>query len=230
MHLKFKAFRAISDLSTCLNFKEEHVNVLKDYGITNITTNNDDWMYNPNIYCIVAQSPIDDKVLGGVRIQISDENNLLPVEQAIGKMDNRIYNIVKNFRNTGGVGELCALWNAKAVAGVGVSTLLVRAAIAMSNQLPIGTLMCICADYTLKMFQQVGFIVDNSLGMNGEFPYPNQTYTARVLGIMNSITLGTAEKYDKQRMESLRENPIQQAIELGNMKEIKIDYNLILVK
>lgn len=230
MHLKFKAFRAVNDLNTCLNFKEEHINVLRDYGITNITTNNDEWMYNPNIYCIVAQSAVDNKVLGGVRLQLSDENILLPVELAIGKMDGRIYEIVKNFREHGGVAELCALWNAKAVAGIGVSTLLVRAAISIANQLPISTLMCICADYTLNMFQQVGFIIDNTLGMNGSFPYPNATYTARVLGIMNSITLNSAKEYDKSRMESLRQQPIQITIEIANTININSDYNLIIAK
>lgn len=133
MELEFNAFRAVEDYETCVLFKEGHQNVLRDYGITNITTNNDSWMYNPNIYCIVAQTSVDKKVLGGIRIQISDENNLLPVEAAIGKMDGRIYDLVKDFRNKGGVGELCALWNAKVIAGMGISILLTRAGISATN-------------------------------------------------------------------------------------------------
>ncbi len=228
MYLKFRAFRAISDLDTCLKFAEEHRNVLRDYGITNITTNNESWMYNPNIYCIIAQSTIDNKILGGVRIEISAEDNLLPVELAIGKMDAAIHRIVKNFRDGGGIAELCALWNAKAVAGIGLSMLLIRAGIAAASQLQISTLISICADYTLKMFQRAGFIIDQSLGLDGGFPYPNEKYTARVLGIMNARDLSTASDFDRTRIESLRENPVQVFAEQGTNREINVEYNLLI--
>lgn len=228
--LIFKAFRAINDPEACISYKEGHNAVLKDYGITNITTNNDVWMQNPNMYCIVALSSTTNETLGGIRIQISDEHTMLPVEKAIGKMDGRIYDLVKKFRNDGGVGELCALWNAKKVAGVGISILLTRAGISVTNQLDITTLVGICGEYTLKMFQKVGFVVDNSLGFNGLFPYPKDEFTARVLGILNSATLDTADPYDKSRIKAIRENPLQIASEMGTREEIEIEYNLQLVK
>lgn len=227
MHLRFIAFRAINEPELCERFKEGHRNVLLDYGIANITTNTNEWNKNPNMYCIVAINNEDERLVGGIRIQISDEDNYLPVEAAIGKMDARIHNIVTNFRNNGGVGELCALWNAKSVAGIGISILLTRAGISVTNQLSIKTLMGICADYTLKMFQQVGFVVENNLGNNGEFPYPNPSYTARVLGIMNAASLETAAVYDKERMSALRENPIQSCLE-KEKAEVTVDYNLII--
>lgn len=226
MHLKFKAFRAVNDPGTCIKFKEEHRNVLRDYGISNITTNTDGWMYDPNVYCLVAESYDDGRVLGGVRIQVSAEGSLLPLELAVGKMDEKVHSIVKNFRDNGGVGELCALWNAKAVAGMGVSVLMVRAIVAASAQLPISALMCICADYTLQMFMNAGFVIDDSLGMNGEFAYPNANYTARVLGIMNPRVLDSANAYDKTRMQALRENPEQTITEKGAAAQIKVNYSL----
>lgn len=230
MQLKFRAFKAVNEIDTCLNFIEEHRNVLRDYNISNITTNTESWMHNPNVYCVIAQQKEDDKIVGGLRIQLSDKETLLPVELAIGKMDNRIHDIVKKFRDGGGVAELCALWNAKSVAGIGVSRLLVRAGIAASNQIEMNTLICICADYTLAMFQQVGFVVDDSLGMDGGFPYPNAAYTARVLGIMNPALLNNASAFDKMRMESLRQEPVQNFKEFGNGREIEIDYNLVIAK
>jgi len=228
--LIFKAFRAINNPNACLDYKTGHNSVLKDYGITNITTNNDVWMQDPNMYCIVALSADGKQTLGGIRIQISDENNLLPVEKAIGKMDGRIYDIVKKFREEGGVGELCALWNAKIVAGVGISILLTRAGISVTNQLNINTLVGICGEYTLKMFQRVGFVVDNSLGFNGLFPYPKDEFTARVLGILNSSTLDTADPYDKARIQTIRSNPVQTVLEQGTREQIEIDYQLIMDK
>jgi len=226
MHLIFTAFRAIDKPDVCAEFKQEHNNVLRDYGIVNITSNTETWMHNPNIYCVVARESQTNKVVGGVRIQVSDEKTALPVELAVGKMDEKIYSLVKNFREHGGVGELNALWNAKSVAGMGVSVLLVRAVIAISNQIPIHTLMCICADYTIQMFKKVGFVIDNSLGTSGTFPYPNALYTARVLGIMNPATLEAASETDRERILSLRENPVQRFKEKGTTDYIDAEYEL----
>ncbi|MCC6721122.1 MAG: hypothetical protein IT243_02900 [Bacteroidia bacterium] len=228
--LLFRAFRAIDEPDTCIRYRDGHVSVLKDYGITNITTNNDEWMKNPNIYGIVAEIYPDMEVVGGIRVQKSDEQNWLPVEKAISKMDPRIHDIVKKYRENGGVGELCALWNAKRVAGIGISVLLTRAGISMANQLDFETLVGICAEYTLEMFKKVGFVVDDSLGVKGEFQYPNENYIARVLGIMNASTLSTADEYDKMRMQSLREYPEQLTVEQGTKEKIEIQYNLILPK
>ncbi len=228
--LIFRAFRAIDDLEACRAYKEGHGSVLKDYGITNITTNNDEWMQDPRMYCIVALSEDGKETLGGIRIQISAEGHLLPVEKAIGKMDARIYTLVEKFRNAGGVGELCALWNAKSIAGMGISIMLTRAGISITNQVGIKTLVGICGEYTLKMFQKVGFVVDNSLGLNGLFPYPKGEYTARVLGILNASTLETADDYDKTRIESIRSSPEQTAIEEGPKDKITIIYKLTIAK
>ena len=143
-------------------------------------------------------------------------------------MDPNIHNIVNSYIDEG-VGELCALWNAKEVAGLGLSLLLTRAGISMVNQVNCKTLMGICADYTMKMFRKVGFVVDSSLGENGEFVYPNKNYVARVLGILNASDLSTAEEIDQQRMESLRNDPGQRFTESGpDGIEIDINYSLFI--
>jgi hypothetical protein len=230
MKIKFIGYRAIESIENCHRFKEGHEKVLLDYGITNITTNTFEWMKDPNVYVVMAISTDNDEVVGGIRIHISGENTSLPVESAVGHMDPNIYNIVKHFRQHGGVAELCALWNAKKVAGKGVSTLLTRASIAATIQLNFQTLMGICADYTMDMFNRVGFRVNPELGNSGEFKYPNENYIARVLGIMNAITLETAHPYDKERMISLRENLIQLCNENERKGQIEADYNLIFSK
>ncbi|MFM9946224.1 MAG: hypothetical protein ACKVQB_13420 [Bacteroidia bacterium] len=228
--MSLRAFRAIDEPETCIKYRDGHVSVLIDYGVTGITTNNDEWMQNPYIYVIVAELFPNKEIVGGIRLQISDETRSLPIEKAIGKMDPRIFDIVKNFRENGGVGELCGLWNAKVIAGVGVSILLTRAGISIANQLQFETLMGICAEYTLEMFRRVGFVVNSSLGLKGEFPYPNDNYITRVLGIMSAITLATADEYDKIRMQSLRDYPTQTAVEQGSKEQIEIEYNLTIKK
>jgi hypothetical protein len=225
--LTFKAFKAIDSQEMCKKYLEGHVIVLKDYGITNITSNNNDWMCHPQMYCVVALDS-ENELVGGIRVQVADMITPLPVEKAIGKMDDTIYEVVRNYHENGGVGELCALWISKKVAGLGVSILLTRAGISVTNQLTIKTLVGICAEYTLKMFKRVGFQVDHTLGTNGEFPYPNNTYVARVLGIMNAESLESAAEYDKERMQSLRLHPVQNYLEKETSESTLVEYNLII--
>lgn len=225
--IKFRAFHAPSEPETCQKYIEGHVKVLKDYGITNITSNNNEWVHWDFVWGIVAEDH-EGNLLGGIRAQLANESHMLPVEKAIGKIDPNIHQIVKSYIDEG-VGELCALWNAKSVAGMGLSIMLTRAGISIVNQISCKTLMGICADYTMGMFQRVGFVVDSSLGNKGEFIYPNENYIARVLGILNAKDLSTAQPYDRERMLSLRNNPNQIFSEIspkGN--SIEIDYSLKL--
>ncbi len=227
MKLIFRAFKALDNPELCEKYLAGHLEVLISYGITNITTNNKEWMKWDTVYCVIAEKE-DGTVVGGVRAQIADGINLLPVEKAIGKMDPRIHKVVGEYINDG-VGELCALWNAKEVAGTGLSIILTRAGISILNQIKCNTLMGICADYTLKMFTKVGFVVDNSLGNNGEFIYPNEKYIARVLGILNAKELSTADEFDREKMLDLRSKPLQTCIEkTPENLPIEIEYRLLM--
>ena len=85
-------------------------------------------MNNKNIYVIVALTEDKKEIVGGIRIHVADGEDPLPVEKAIGSIDHRIHGLINQYLETG-TGELCGLWNAKSVAGYGISILLVRAGI-----------------------------------------------------------------------------------------------------
>jgi hypothetical protein len=225
MLLKFRAFRAVDNTVLSERYLEGHGQVLRDYGITNITSNNKAWLDNPSIYCIIAENE-EGGFEGGIRVQLADGIHPLPVEKAIGHIDPKIYQLVANYQPVG-AGELSALWNSKAVAGRGISVFLTRAGISITNQINCNILLGICGDYTLKMFRNVGFVVDKTLGNNGEFLYPKDDFIARVLGILNAKNLKTAADEDRIRMLDLRKNPVQRVEELGPKGSVLIDYNLI---
>lgn len=228
MKIILKAFRAIDEPSLCELFLEGHGNVLKDYGVTNITSNTQKWMFNPSVYVVVAMDETSTQVLGGIRIHLADGIEMLPVEKAIGKIDPNIHIIVSSYQDEG-VGELCALWNAKQIAGLGISMLLTYAGISMTNQMSCKTLMGIGSDHTMEMFAKVGFTVDRSLGKNGDFVYPNENYIARVLGILNSKDLSTAEDYSREKMLNLRNHPMQECVEkTPKNSSIDVIYQLLL--
>src|SRR5262245_43561542 len=139
----FKAFVAADEPELCRQYAEGHVRVLKDYGITNITSNNHEWSKLKTVYCIVAYNE-EGEMVGGIRMQKADGVHQLPVEKAVGYMDPRIHGIISSYLEEG-VGELCALWNAKSVAGRGLSLLLTRAGISICSQVSISIMVGICA-------------------------------------------------------------------------------------
>jgi hypothetical protein len=227
LKILLRAFRAIDRPDICELFLKGHVKVLTDYGITNITTNNRKWISMPNVYVVVALNEDRSEVIGGVRIHLADGKEKLPLEKAIGKMDERVYAIIKKHIDTG-TGELCGLWNSKEVSGYGISLILIRAGISIVNQVSLSSLFTICADYTMPMVKKVGFTVEDSIGNHGEFIYPNENYIARVLKRINAITLELAEEHDRNRIFSLRVHPIQVFTEFGQKGGVVADYNLIL--
>lgn len=228
MHLRIRAFRAIDDHDTCRRFIKGHVDILKNYSITNITSNKPDWIWNPSVYGVIAESPDKKKTYGGVRVHTADGINPLPVEDAVSGLDSRIHDYIAKHAETG-TGEACAQWNSLEVAGMGLSPLLIRSAISIVSQLRLSSLFGICADYTLRMFQSVGYRIVYELGDNGDFVYPNSNYIARVIK-MDPISLKDVEEYNRERIFDLRERPDQRRLEQGRKGEMDVDYDLIIPK
>lgn len=225
--IKIRAYRAIDEKETCEEYMDGHVKVLIDYGITNITSNNNTWMHNPNMYCVIARDESEEMV-GGIRVQVADGVHPLPVEVAIGDVEPKIYSFIKEAAINGGIGELCGLWNSKKVKGMGISWLLTRAGISIINQIHIQTLTGICGGYTLPMFTKVGFVTNTDLGNKGEFLYPNENNIARAVGILNAVSLKTADPYDKEKILTLRDNPQQCRVEEGPKGNLTVDYNMTI--
>jgi len=220
------AFRAIDEPELCQQYLAGHRKVLTDYGIENVTSSKPTWIENPNIYCLGLKEKPNDKLIGGIRIQIADGIHSLPVEDAIGYIDNKIYQKVDYLATNGGTGELSGLWVSNLLKGLGFGTYLVRASIASSIQLNFKTMIGICAQYSLQMFQNVGFIIDETMGINGSFSYPNNNYIAHVVGILNAINLEHSSPIDKMIMTELRNNLVTKRKEVYNENAVTINYNL----
>lgn len=226
MNFRIIAYRAIDHNDLNQKFIEGHARVLIDYGVTNITSYKHSWTDNPSVYCVIAIDETEE-VVGGVRFHIADGKSYLPLEVALKDLDIKIHAFVKalGFNKTG---ELCGLWNAKKVAGMGISLLLTQAGISISNQIDVEFLLGICADYTLPLFQSVGFEVDYSMGNKGEFPYPTEKYITRVIGILNAKSLNKASNENKEKILYLRKNPIIEIKEQGKKSIFLVQYQLII--
>lgn len=228
--LKIRAYRAIDDLESCRKYAEGHEGVLKSYGITKVTSANFEWFYNPEVYVIAVEE--NDRVLGGARIHGSGGNQPLPVEEAIGQMDPGIYDLVRSATGEK-VGELCGLWNSKEIAGRGLSVLLTKACVAkvgvaIANVLELKSLFVLCAPYTIKMTQDVGFEIVTDLGKEGAFPYPKDDMLATVLMIKDVADLTKARQENREDIFDLRNSPKQVRKEQGSKGLLDIEYDLYI--
>lgn len=223
-----RAFRAIDSPGDCEKFIAGHRHVLEVIGVKKVTSDSNDWADNPAVYVIIVESPDGEKTLGGARIHAVGGNQLLPIEEATGQMDENIFSIVKNHAKQG-AGELCGLWNSREVAGMGIgSVFLTRAAVTIATQINLHTLFALCAPYTVQMAVNVGYVVIHSLGNNGTFYYPKLDLLATAVILKDTSTLELATPLERTRIFDLRKNPVQKAGEELRNKIIDIDYNLVI--
>ncbi|MDJ1481677.1 hypothetical protein QNI16_14345 [Cytophagaceae bacterium YF14B1] len=224
--LKIRAFRAIDDEIACLGFMEGHIRVLADYGITSISSNSSEWKDSASVYVVVAEKE-DGTIVGGGRLHITDGIDILPMEKAVGDQDARLKDVLYSYP-LGHTGELCGLWNARQIAGSGLSILLVRSLIAITNQIGLKSLFTFCSEYTIELGRRVGFQLESGVGDNGAFIYPGINYLGRVFRIPDIYTIETATEYDRTRIQELRMRPGQTCLEQGSKGEVQIDYDLLI--
>ena len=93
MHCRIRAFRATTDQEACLKFIEGHRHILETVGVNQVTSSKDEWMYNPASFAIIVESLDKQKVYGGARINVANGITPLPIEEATGYMDNKIYGL-----------------------------------------------------------------------------------------------------------------------------------------
>lgn len=230
--LRIRAFRSIDDRMACLKYVEGHEKVLEEYGVPKVTSAKAQWVDNPDVYPIVAESSDGDRVFGGARIQIKNDFQNLPVEEALQDIEPRFREYIQRELDAGRkVAELCGLWNSKAIAGRGVSWLLTKACVAkagvtLAQRLKIDTLFVFCSPFTVQMVRNVGFVVETSLGMEGKFEYPKPDMLATLLVCNDLDTLKAADESDRQVVFSLRERPRQIRKEKGPKGDLNIEYHL----
>jgi hypothetical protein len=228
--IRIRAFRATEDKETCLKFIEGHKKVLSIYGIENITTNTEDWIYNPSIFVIVVESLDKEKLFGGARVQAADGKHPLPIEEATGKLDPAIYDIVKE-RSKTGTGELSGLWNSKEVAGLGIGSLFPsRVSVVIANQIGLTTMFSLCSPTTVRFNQWIGSRILTAVGKEGTFYYPKLDLLATAVFLEDAVSLKDAHPRERDKMLFLRENPTIMIPEKSPFKNVYVNvhYDLII--
>lgn len=226
--VKLRAFRAIDDAKSCELFIDGHTKVLTSIGITKLTSARHEWMYNPAVFVLIVESLDGENVYGGARINVAGGTQPLPIEEATGILDEKIFDLVKSFAEYG-TGEICGLWNSREIAGYGIGSIfLTRAAVAIATQIGLTSLFALCAPYTVSMAELVGYEKEKSIGNNGTFYYPKLDLIATSMILHNLKELPFASTEDREAIFYLRENPKVVRTETLRRKEIEIHYDTLM--
>ncbi|PZF74084.1 hypothetical protein [Taibaiella soli] len=223
--IKIRAFRAIDDYDACQKFILGHQRVLEDIGVKKVTSSKNDWAENPAAFVIIVESLDGSKIYGGSRVHVSGGTQLLPIEEATGFMDKSIYDIVNEYAYNG-TGEICGLWSSKEVAGLGIGSMLIPAGVAIIEQIKLDSLFALCAPYTVKMVENVGFDLLDRVGNKGTFYYPKLDLVATAMVLEDPITLFKADPEGRQQVFTMRQNLNGQRVEVPRCKELEIDFQL----
>ena len=224
--VRLRAFRATDDPDSCTLFLEGHQNVLTSIGVERVSSSRNEWTLNPATFVLIVESLDGGKVYGGARIHVSGGSEPLPIEQATGEIDETIFDLVWEHAQKG-TGEICGLWNSREIAGYGIGSIfLTRAAVAISSQIGLSTLFALCAPYTVKMAESVGYSIETHIGNNGTFYYPKLDLVATTMILKDVETLSTAYPEDKSAIMELRQNLNLVRIEELRKKRIEISYEI----
>lgn len=223
--LTIRVFRAIDDLATCERFAAGHAKVLEDYGVTKVTSARNDWFYNPGVYVATVENE-SGELVGGERVHLSYDGFQLPIESAVSKVDQAIFELVGAYQRRGLTGELCGLWNSKSIAGKGVSLFLTKLGVAIAKRLHMGSLFVLCAPYTVSMCQRAGFVIETSIGNQGTFFYPKLDLVATSLVIPDVATLEHADGVFLRDILALVEERSGVMTESGEKGSLELHYNL----
>lgn len=222
-----RTFIAPTDPEACEKFIIGHKKLLEIFGISQITSNRQDWVDDPDTVVILVEDPEKGLVYGGARVQLARSELALPIETAIGRYDKQVYDLVKADETRGGTCEICGLWNSREVAGMGIgSYILARVGVAITTQLPVKSLFVLCAPITVKMGLRLGCEVEKSLGNDGLFYYPKDDLIATVMRMTDVYNLDLATEVEREKIQSLRDNPQQEILEKGPKGEFPVMYDL----
>lgn len=228
--IRIRAFRAIDDHETCLKYVEGHRRVLSLYGIEKVTSATDDWPYNPAMFVVVVESLDREKLYGGARVQAANGITPLPIEEATGDMDSKIYDVVRRYSQHG-TGELSGLWNSKEVAGLGIGSLFpTRCGGVVSEQIGLVSMFSLCSPATVRFNEWLGSELLTEVGNQGTFYYPKLDLLASACILKDTVNLPLAHPREREKIFFLRKNLNYVGREKSPFKNIYINvhYDLMI--
>jgi hypothetical protein len=218
-----KAFRALDEPELCRKFIHGHAEVLSRHSFGHISSANPAWMFNPNVYVLLAYSKArPELLLGGGRIEVKGEKFQLPVEKSLASLDHKIIDLVGERQP--GTSEFCGLWNSRHAIGRKITTILVLYGFSLLSRLHLRSCFLLCSPHTFYLAEMLGCRKIIELGSEGAFDYPTDRFKAYVWVKEDVHYLQTVVPYIKERTESIRKHSTQVFLESHITKGMNVHY------
>lgn len=205
--------RSVDHPQVAERFAKEQSSVLKMFGVTGVTSAKQAWQSDPNTYMFVAEDALTGELVAGMRLDMESESKPIPMLEALTKISSEFGDVVNNLRPLG-LAEGCGWWVKEGYAGLGLPGILLRAGVSVSPRLGINYIFGFPHQHTKPIMSKYGFIALDVIGENGSFTYPDDRYKSTVVEL-NTQTLHTTPRAERERIFSLRSNPVLEAQEDG---------------
>lgn len=202
-----RMLRSVEHPEVAKRFANEQLEVLKSFGVTGVNSAKQPWQTDPNTYMFVAEDVMTGELVAGMRLDIESDNKSIPMAEALTKISVEFCDLVENLKPLG-LAEGCGWWVKPGYAGIGLPGILLRAGVSVSPQLGIKYIFGFPHQHTKPIMSKYGFTAVDVIGDNGAFVYPDERYRSTVVEL-NTLTLHTTPKAEREIMLSLRKNPNQ---------------------
>ncbi len=224
-----KAFRATENKVASKQFVKAHTEELKKIGVTKVASCTPEWINDPNVIVFCLMDVQTNRPVAGMKIDIWNETKTLPIIRSLAGVSSDILGIVRD-HSYEGIAEICGLWVSDQVNGLGISKILIRAAISVFPSLGIKKSIAFASQYTIKTISCMGFEIFSEIGDNGKFLYPTKDFESYVALLHDAKNVGGSEQREQKLILGLQKNPQLMRLENEKEKSILIQYDLTIKK
>jgi hypothetical protein len=177
--LRIRSFKASEDSEAARAFVDGQTMCLAKYGIKGIASQSEAWLFNPNVYALIAEDCETGEVICGVRLHVKEGQTDMPFEGAIEQLDADMHDNIQAYSKAGAA-EICGIWKAEHHSHFHSSASITRGVIALAHQLDLQYLFAFGGTHSVGILEREGFGYDENFSRDTEFVYPNKNYRSIV--------------------------------------------------
>lgn len=227
MHVRIRVFHALNQDIIAKAYTLKQQEVLKEFGVEGVSSAKQNIADNANAYFFLVENAKTGEIGAGMRLEVADSISQLPLEVALKDLAKDLPQRIHRFDNI--IAEACGWWTDSSYSERRLPKHLLASAVAVAPKLRIKVMLGFPHTITKKITDSLGFTNVRNLGDGGSFLYPNDKYVSTVVEL-DTITLNTMAEEEREKIITLRENPVQTFI--ISTKEgyfTRIDFDLRLL-
>lgn len=188
---------------TSYDFGVHHINVLKYFGVTGLTSVDKKWRRNPNCNVFIAETTDTNELVAGIRIDAHGPGFPIPLEDALGNSVPEVGVRIRKWASDGGVGEVAGLWVDRKWSKAGLPIHLLRATAAIAPLTGTKHMVGFANKYSRKTLEAVGFRKQSDFENDGNFFYPDPRYLTIIMHV-DCKQLDYIDREDYQAIMAMR--------------------------